>query len=84
MKRIDLEEARQEMDDLLALVHDLPPDETVRMTADRIMRICDVFAMVMDDAIEQAEENRALRITVKVGDRMIGRLTGIDTSEKLL
>ena len=77
-------ELRDELDDLFALVHALPPDETVRVRADRVRRICDLFAQVMDDAVELAEHNRALKNTVKVGDRIIGRLSGIDTTKEII
>lgn len=77
-------ELREEVDDLFALVHDLPGDETIRLKAERVRRICDLFAQVMDDAVELSEHNRALQNTVKVGDRIIGRLSGIDTTKEII
>jgi hypothetical protein len=38
----------------------------------------------MDDAVELTEHNRALKNTVKVGDRIIGRLSGIDTQKEII
>jgi hypothetical protein len=77
-------ELREEVDDLFALVHALPPDETIRVRADRVRHICDLFAQVMDDAVELTEHNRALKNTVTVGDRIIGRLSGIDTQKEII
>jgi hypothetical protein len=77
-------ELREELDDLFALVHALPPDETIRVRADRVRHICDLFAQVMDDAVELTEHNRSLENTVKVGDRIIGRLSGIDTQKEII
>lgn len=77
-------ELREEVDDLFALVHDLPGDETIRLKAERVRRICDLFAQVMDDAVELSEHNRALKNTVEVGDRIIGRLSGIDTTKEII
>jgi hypothetical protein len=77
-------ELREEVDDLFALVHALPPDETIKLKAERVRRICDLFAQVMDDAVELTEHNRALKNTVKVGDRIIGRLSGIDTQKEII
>jgi hypothetical protein len=75
---------REEMDELFLRVHNLPDDETIRLRADRVRSICDLVAQVMDQALELAEHNRALRNTVKVGDRIIGRLSGIDTTKEII
>lgn len=79
-----ISDLREETDDLFLLVARLPDDETIRLRADRVRRICDLFAQVMDDAVELSEHNRALQNTVKVGDRIIGRLSGIDTTKEII
>ena len=77
-------ELREELDDLFALVYNLPGDDTIRVKADRVRRICDLFAQVMDDAVELTEHNRSLANAVKVGDKLISRLSGLKPEEPLL
>lgn len=79
-----LAELREEIQDLFAQASQLPPDETLRFRADRILNVCDLFAKVMDDAHEHAEMNRAMRTTIQVADRTIAKLSGIDPKEPLL
>lgn len=77
-------ELREELDDLFALVYNLPGDDTIRVKAKRVRRICDLFAQVMDDAVELTEHNRSLANAVKVGDKLISRLSGLKPEEPLL
>lgn len=79
-----LAELRAEVDDLFAQASRLPPDETLRFRADRIVNICDLFAKVMDDAHEHAAQNRAMRTTIEVGDKMIARMAGLNPKEPIL
>jgi len=77
-------ELREELDDLFALVYNLPGDDSIRIKAERVRRICDLFAQVMDDAVELTEHNRSLTNAVKVGDKLISRLSGLKPEEPLL
>ena len=77
-------ELREELDDLFALVYNLPGDDTIRVKADRVRRICDLFAQVMDDAVELTEQNRSLTNAVKVGDKIIRNLSGLKPEEPLI
>lgn len=79
-----LAELRAEVDDLFAQASRLPPGETLRFRADRIVNICDLFTKVMDDAQEHAAQNRAMRTTIEVGDKIIARLSGINPKEPIL
>jgi hypothetical protein len=38
----------------------------------------------MDDAQEHAAQNRAMRTTIEVGDKIIARLSGINPKEPIL
>lgn len=79
-----ISDLREETDDLFLMAANLPDDETVRLRADRVRRLCDLFAQVMDDAIETAENAKAMRTTIDVGDAIIGRLTGLNPKEPIL
>ena len=79
-----LSDARDEMDQLLAMANHLPDDETVRLTAARIKTLVSLFDVVMRDAVEHAEQNRSLKNAVEYADKTICRLQGMDPKEPLL
>lgn len=64
-------EAKEAMDDLFAKVANLPDDETLRLRADTLRSVLDMFSQVMDDALDKAEENRALKDAVDLGDKLL-------------
>jgi hypothetical protein len=79
-----IHDARDEMDQLLAMANHLPDDETVRLTAARIKTLVSLFDTVMRDAVEHAEQNRSLKNAVEYADKTICRLQGMDPKEPLL
>lgn len=66
-------EAKEAMDDLFAKVANLPDGETLRLRADTLRSVLDLFAQVMDDASDKAEENRALKDAVALGDKLLAQ-----------
>jgi hypothetical protein len=79
-----LAQARAEIDELVAMTHALPDGESVRLTAAKVREIVDIFDLVMQDALEQSEQNRAMKATIEIADRMLARRDGIDTKGPIL
>jgi hypothetical protein len=79
-----ISEAREEMTEMEALVKMLPPEERITLKAERIQRLVDLFDVVMKDALEHAEQNRAMRATISIADKMLAKRDGIDLKEPLL
>ena len=65
------ESLREEMDELMAMTARLPDDETIRLPAGRMRNLLDLCAVVMDDAVEEAQQNRALTDTVSVAQKLL-------------
>ena len=79
-----LAQARGEIDELVAMTHALPDGESVRLTAAKVREIVDLFDLVMQEALEHAEQNRAMKATIEIADRMLARRDGIDTKGPIL
>ena len=79
-----LAQARGEIDELVAMTHALPDGESVRLTAEKVREIVDLFDLVMQEALEHAEQNRAMKATIEIADRMLARRDGIDTKGPIL
>jgi len=77
-------QARAELDELVAMSHNLPDTETVRLTAERIKTLVSIFDHLMADAIEHADQNRAMRSTIEIADRMLAKRDGIDMKGPIL
>jgi hypothetical protein len=86
MNRSDeiLDAFRQEMEELMEMAKNLDDGSTINIPVEKCLAICDLSAKVLDEAAEHAEQNRAMKATIEVGDRMISRLSGIDVTEPIL
>lgn len=65
------EALREEMDELMAMTARLPDDETIRLPAGKVRALLDLCAVVMDAAVEEAEQNKALTDTVSVAQKLL-------------
>lgn len=79
-----LAQARGEIDELVAMTHALPDGESVRLTAEKVREIVDLFDLVMQDALEHAEQNRAMKATIEIADRMLAKRDGFDPKGPIL
>jgi hypothetical protein len=78
------EALREEMDELMAMIARLPDDETIRLPAGKVRAILDLCAVVMDDAVEEAEQNKALTDTVSVAQELLDERDEIIAGRKPL
>ena len=78
------ESLREEMDELMAMTARLPDDETIRLPAGRMRNLLDLCAVVMDDAVEEAQQNRALTDTVSVAQKLLDERDEIIAGRKPL
>jgi hypothetical protein len=78
------EALREEMDELMAMTSHLPDDETIRLPAGKVRALLDLCAVVMDDAVEEAEQNKALTDTVSVAQKLLDERDEIIAGKKPL
>jgi hypothetical protein len=78
------EALREEMDELMAMTARLPDNETIRLPAGKVRALLDLCAVVMDDAVEEAEQNKALTDTVSVAQKLLDERDEIIAGKKPL
>lgn len=78
------ESLREEMDELMAMTARLPDDETIRLPAGKVRALLDLCAVVIDDAIEEAQQNKALTDTVSVAQKLLDERDEIIAGRKPL